>query len=441
MLERSSWHPRLAEGPGLLHERLAGAFADDIIEQIICAGARLPAHRDLAYRLGISVGTVTKAYALLERQGLVRSDRGRAMFAVGVAQGSSEFINLSVNVPPKIMSDRLLSATMREVARQIDVDTFSAYPPPEGQYAHRATIAAWMSEARLKVNPDELILCNGARHALAVAFSTAGKQDDVILTEDLPYTGAAQICEAAGLQLEGISMDAEGLNPDSFEARLKVRKSGRKPCAVYITPTAQNPTGCSMSLPRRRAIVELCRASDLLIIEDDVYAVLGDEAVPTIRELAPERTIYVGGVSKTFTPGLRIGFLVCPERLRSTALRIIASIGSPVSALSCLIMDQWIVNGTAAHLSLRIRTEAGWRMEIASNILGIKPSGNALHVFLSLPSEAAADVARRMAELGVRVTPPSLALQSGLPSGIRLCLGAPPIDELERALRLVRTLL
>ncbi|WP_316185600.1 PLP-dependent aminotransferase family protein [Bradyrhizobium sp. SZCCHNRI1003] len=441
MLERSSWQPRLAPGPGLLHERLATAFAEDIVEQVIAAGARLPAHRDLAYRLGVSVGTVTKAYGLLERQGLVKSDKGRATFAIGTSRSRSPFIDLSVNVPPRVISDRLLSATMSEVAKSIDANTFNAYPPPEGEYAHRATVAAWISEVRLKVRPEEVILCNGARHALSIAFSAVHGPGTTILTEALPYHGALQICQAARMNLEGLPMDAEGMDADALRSRLERGSKFRKACVVYVTPTAQNPTGRSMSLARRLEIVDVCRTFETVIIEDDVYAAFGDKSVPTIRELAPERTIYVGGLSKTLTPGLRIGFLVCTEKFRATAIRILTALGSPVSPLCCLIMDRWIVNGTASHLSDSVCAEASRRMALASQILGCPPTGSVLHAFLELPPQTCMRVAWRAAELGVRVTAPSICLRTETPVGIRLCLGGPPIDQLEQALRLVGGLL
>ncbi len=442
MLQRSNWQPRIGDGPGLLHERLAAAVADDIIAQVICGGARLPAHRDLAYRLKIGVGSVTKAYALLGRQGLVRSDKGRATFAVGVPQSRSELTDLSVNVPPRI-ADRLLAATMYELAERIDGDTFGLNPPLEGEYAHRATIAAWLSGARLKTSADELILCSGARHALAVALRTACEPDGLVLTEDLPFPEATHICRAANLRLEGITMDPEGMDPHALERKLKLARPRRGGCAVYVTPTAQNPTGCCMSIARRTAIAEICRAADALIIEDDVYAIFGEPGLPTIRELAPERTLYVGGLSKTFTPGLRIGFLICPERLRSTALTIMTSIGSAVAPLSCLIVDRWFANGGATHLSTRVRAEAGRRVKLAAEVLDLKsPTPNpALHVFLFLSPAAALATAKQALALGVRVTHPATTLQSGAIRGIRLCLGAPPIEQLERALRLVRSLL
>ncbi len=445
MLEKSNWQPRISEGHGRLHERLASAFADDIIEQVICTGSKLPAHRELAYQLKVGVGTVTKAYALLERQGLVRSDRGRAMFAVGVSASSQQVVDLSINVPPKIVSDRLLSSTLSEVAKEIDASTFSAYPPLEGEYVHRAALAGWLSETRLKVTGEDLILCNGVRHALSIAFGALLKPGETILTESLPYTGAAAICRAAGFRLEGLPMDHEGVTSAGLETWLIEHRRQNKPPVLYITPTSQNPTGSSMSRQRREAIVEICRAYNVMIVEDDVYAVLGDTNTPTIRELAPERTIYVSGLSKTLTPGLRIGTLVCPPSLKKPIIRAIEAIGSPVSALACLIMDRWIVNGIASHLSSRVRQEAARRTALAAEILNIsspapRPS---FHVFIPLPLEVACNIAARALELGVRVTKPSKALSadSNNNAGLRLCLGSPTFEQLRQSIQIVQKLL
>jgi DNA-binding transcriptional MocR family regulator len=445
MLEKSSWRPRISDGHGRLHERLASAFADDIIEQVICPGSRLPAHRELAYQLKIGVGTVTKAYALLEHQGLVRSDKGRAMFAIGTLPSSRQIIDLSINVPPKVVSDRLLSSTLSEVAQKIDASTFSAYPPLEGEYVHRAALAGWLSETRLRVTGDDLILCNGVQHALSIAFGALRKPGETILTESLPYAGAIAISRAAGFRLEGLPMDHEGMMPAGLEAWLiKHRRQSKSP-VLYVTPTSQNPTGSSMSRQRREAIVKISRAFDVMIVEDDIYAVLGETNVPTIRELAPERTIYVSGLSKTLTPGLRIGALVCPPSLKKPILKAIAAIGSPVSALACLIMDRWIINGTASHLSYRVRQEAARRTTLAAEILNISSPipPVSFHIFIPLPLEIATNLAARALELGVRVTKPSKALNSdsNIEAGVRLCLGSPTFEQLRQSIHIIKKLL
>jgi DNA-binding transcriptional MocR family regulator len=445
MLKKSSWVPRLADGSGRLHERLARALADDIIDQLICAGARLPAHRELAYQLRVGVGTVTKAYDLLERQGLVRSDRGRATFALGGSSTSRQVIDLSINVPPNVVSDRLLSNTLTDVAKRIDAGTFSAYPPLEGEYTHRAALASWLNETRLKVTADELVLCNGARHALSAAFKALRKPGETILTEQLPYAGAVAVCDAADLRLAGLPMDEEGIIPAGLEGWLIGHRKRVESPVLYVTPTSQNPTGGSMSLRRREAIVEICRSFDVTVVEDDVYAVLGAPNVPTIRDLAPERTVYVTSLSKTLTPGLRIGALACSPALKIPILKALMEAGSPVAALSCMIMERWIVSGTASHLSARIREEAYRRTALASEILMLPspPPRASFHVFIPLPFQAAKGLVERALQMGVRLTAPSegLSQASRNNTGVRLCLGSPTFEQLRRALETIQSLL
>lgn len=129
---KSSWEPRLAAGSQPVFQRLAIAIAQDLNSGIIEPGARLPAHRDLSYRLGVAVGTVSKAYSLLERQGLASSVQGRGMFATTMQLSKPKAIDLSVNLPPNIMPDRLLSGTLASLAATIDATTFGAYAPIQG---------------------------------------------------------------------------------------------------------------------------------------------------------------------------------------------------------------------------------------------------------------------------------------------------------------------
>jgi len=117
---RSPWQPRLADMKGSPAERLVAALADDVIEGSLSTGERLPAHRDLAYRLGIGLGTVTKACAVLERRGLVRSVHGRGTFVAALQARSGPAIDLSINTPPRMLSERLLARTLVAVSRRID---------------------------------------------------------------------------------------------------------------------------------------------------------------------------------------------------------------------------------------------------------------------------------------------------------------------------------
>ncbi len=178
MLLRSNWQPRLAppclaSGIKQPSDRLATALAEDILMGRLGAGDRLPAHRDLAYRLGIGLGTVTKAYAVLEQRGLLRSAKGRGTFVAVAQSRRGPMIDLSRNAPPTSISHRTFAQTLTAIARRVDADLFSSYPPIAGHAEHRRLMAAWFGRLGTKVDPDHLLLTSGAQHALSVAFSMA----------------------------------------------------------------------------------------------------------------------------------------------------------------------------------------------------------------------------------------------------------------------------
>jgi DNA-binding transcriptional MocR family regulator len=122
---------------------------------------------------------------------------------------------------------------------------------------------------------------------------------------DLP--GVKALAEHAGYRLKGLAMDAEGLLPEALDEAAATAPTGPSPL-----PTLQNPTGRIMSAARRAEIVAVARKRDLLLIEDDIYAVYAPDAPPPLAVLAPERTFHVSAVSKSLAPGLRHGFLIAP---------------------------------------------------------------------------------------------------------------------------------
>jgi len=440
----SPWSPRLSDEPGLPHERLVTALAEDIADGHAPVGARLPAHRDLAYRLGIGVGTVSKAYAQLERRGLVRSVHGRGMFVAGSAPASGEIVDLSVNTPPQMLGDGLLATTLAALARQMDADSFGRYRPPAGSSEHREAIARWLREHRLALAPDHLLLTNGAQHALAIALATAAGVGGTVLTEAVTYPGAILAARQCGQTLRPVALDAEGLCPDALAAALSAHRGER--CAVYLTPTLHNPTGVTMGLARRHEIVAICRAHDVAIVEDDVYSLFTPAGLPALAELAPERVFYIAGFSKTLSPGLRIGALAVPPGAMAPALGYLQATSSMASPLMCAIMERWVRDGTAHAIGEAIRNEAAERMAMARAVLAerLQPaSGTGFHLWLPMSLAAGADLAQGAAARGVMVTPPAAVMvdERELVAGVRLCIGGPSREELQRALRTVRLLL
>ncbi len=442
----SPWTPRLAETKGPPCQRLVAALAEDIASGAVPGGARLPPHRDLAYRLGIGLGTVTKAYGILERRGLVHSVRGRGMFVTGLPPRPAGIIDLSINTPPQVLSDRLLAATLTRLARRLDAGTFGAYASAAGSHAHRARMTHWLGLQRLEVTPDRVLLCNGAQHALAVAFAVACPRDAAVLTESITYPGAIALARQNGHVLTGLAMDDQGLLPEALERAVRSRAAEMSARVLYVTPTLQNPTAATMGLARRQDIVRLCRAHDVLIVEDDVYSIFAPPDLPPLATLAPERTLYVGGLSKTLSPGLRIGVLAVPEALVGSALSALQATSSMASPVTSMMTEEWLTDGTAGSVAASICLEARKRCDLARTLLPsgrVSASAAGFHLWLPMPVTEAENVARRAAERGVIVPSPTMFLvdPDATQSGVRLSLGGPPIGALERALPLVGQLL
>ena len=454
---RSPWHPRLAEIDGSPAERLDAALSQDILSGALPVGARLPAQRDLAWRLGIGLGTVTKAYAMLERRGLLRSERGAGTFVAATAARHGDFIDLSRNVPPSAVGERLPGRTLAALARRIDAEMLSTYPPVAGHPRFRNELARWFRRLGMEADPACLLLTGGAQHALAVALTTVCGPGGTLVVEAQTYPGVLALARHLGLRVVGVAMDGQGMRPEALDEALDealgraLKDAGGGGTAVYLTPTMQNPTTGSMDRDRRDAIVALCRARDVVLIEDDVYRLVPEPDFPPLASLAPERVFYVNSLSKTLNPALRIGGLVVPPAWFERAEAALHASGLMISPLGCAVMEQWVLDGTAEAIGAAIREEARRRRALASAILGpaLREARHVgYHVWLPLapPLAAALEVAARA--LCFLVTPPeSTRADAPQPapdpaaSGVRLCIGGPAPDDLEAALRALAGLL
>ncbi|WFU12921.1 PLP-dependent aminotransferase family protein (plasmid) [Rhizobium sp. CB3090] len=445
MLLKSPWEPRLAKGNEPIYHRLAAAIAEDLISGKIPPGARLPAQRDLSYRLGVGLGTVTKAYALLERQGLASSVHGCGMFATGQNLAITETIDLSVNVPPNILSDRLLSGTLATLASAIDAKTFGAYAPPQGDLQHRLALAGWLQRYSASVDAERMILCNGGQQALCVVLATMVAPDVCIVTDDLPFPGLRRIAGLLGLELLGLGTDHEGILPSALDrTACEVAAKGKR-LVLFTNPTAQNPTGKTMSRSRLTDIAGICKHRDILIIEDDVYSAFSAPDHLCFLDLAPERTYYISSLAKILTPGLRIGILIAPSNQLDELAHVIRAQGSGASPIASVVMHRWVVDGVASHIASMTYSEAVARNELAASVFASITDawiGNGFHMFLPMRHSAAVALAYAARENRILVTEPALSLLTKSDqSGIRLCLGAPTRVELSAALRKIATLL
>ncbi|MDK8307376.1 PLP-dependent aminotransferase family protein [Corynebacterium imitans] len=448
MSTRSTWHPWIEDGgTAALHERLAGALESDILRGEIAPGARLPAHRDLARRLGISVGTVTRAYMNLERRGLVTGEHGRGTFvaAPDCPRDGTELIDLSVNVPPPMLAARKLASTLTALPQLVSTTDLSTYSDPLGILRHRQAIATWLSTQGMPVTAERVLITHGAQHALAVAFAAAGEPRGVVITEAHTYPGALESVRQTGKQLISVRTDDHGVIPDVLADVLRSTQDAPSRI-VYLTPTLHNPFGYVMDQRRRTSIVDVCRKYDATIIEDDVYSVFRAAQTTPLATLAPERTWYVNGFSKSLSPGLRVGTLVSPENNQLQGRAVLQATTLGVSPLMAELVARWISDGTAADIAIALRAESEERLDLAGSMLADRipflPSGG-FHLWLPMPRAQAEETAHLAAREGILVTPPTATLTdpSSEESGLRVCIGRPDPRQLERGLARLKRLI
>lgn len=443
-----AWTPDLSGDAPTLSARLVDAMARDIAAGRLEPGARLPTHRDLAHLLGIGVGTVTAAYTVAAKRGLIEARVGSGSFVTGPGKSASGdgAILLSHNIPPLAPSERRLPATMSRLYRRSDLLEALTYAPPAGLWAHRRAGADWLARHGRSdgVGPNRLIVTAGAQQAMALAFQCLCGGGDTILVEAATFFGARTLAQHAGYRLQGVAMDEQGLCPIALE---RAAAGGAR--VLYTIPTLQNPTGRIMSVARRKEIAVIARRKDLWIIEDDVYGAFADDAAPPpLASLAPERTLYLSGLSKTVAPGLRTAFLVAPDD--AVYERLVAAIRAQSYApptMGALIATQWIEDGTADEIVAEIGTELSERMALARARLGghlaLAGDRRCPHLWLPMGELEAERLVARALRAGVQLTPAAAAVvDPSLASGVRLCIGAPASSaQLEIALDRVSSVL
>ena len=392
----TQWTPDLASRSGPRYRAIADALSDDVANGRLAAGTRLPTHRDLAYRLGVTVGTITRAYAEAEKRGLIGGEVGRGTFVRGQplagqdaapvwnAQPGPAIVNMMALKAEPSGAIQAIGPTLAAIAASGTAGQLLEYAPHAGFPAHRAAGAQWLTrQHRAAAAPDTVLLTTGAQNGLAVALGAVARPGDVILAERLTNYGMKVLAAMQGYHLEGIAIDEHGLIPDAFDQACR----RMAPKALYLVPTLHNPTATVMPMARRTEIVEIARRHNVILIEDDVFGFMLPEPVP-IQAIAPDITIYLSSLSKSVAAGLRIGYVVAPPSLVSRIEAAIHSLQYSAPGLPAEVATRWINDGTADRFAEAQRVEDAARQALARSILpasAVCGHPAAQHLWLVLP--------------------------------------------------------
>jgi GntR family transcriptional regulator / MocR family aminotransferase len=376
-----------------LTSQLVEQLRDAIRHARIRPGTRLPSTRQLSEQLSVSRNTVIRAYDVLTVEGLVVSRPASGVFVAETLQGTGIAPAQSETEPARAsavshMPMPPLPLRLQNVADaqrgRLSFDFFpgrlnpalfpiktwrrlllanlshagnrglSHYGDPPGLPALRAAIADHLATARgIAADPSRILIINGAQEGICLMARLFLNHGTPSAIEDPCYEGAACAFEATGSEITSVAVDFEGLIPDELP---------RRPTALlYVTPSHQYPTGHTLSLARRHAIVAWARRYGCYIIEDDRDGDPHYEGSPlqAIAAHAPDCTVYLGTFSRTLGAGLRLGYMVVPEQLAAVAATAKALLNNGNSWLEQAALAEMMRAGSyAAHLQ---RSRAQYR--------------------------------------------------------------------------------
>lgn len=431
--------------PRSRYKSLVDAFAVDIRSGRLPPGTRLPTHRQLAATEGLALVTASRVYAELETMGLVSGETGRGTFVretslpsgLGIDQQAvaAGMLDLNFNYPSLPGQAELLRNALRQLALSGDLESLLRYQPHAGRLHERASVARHLASRGLTVAAEQVLIVNGAQQGLAVTMMALLQPGDVVAADALTYPGFKVLAEALRLEVVPIPATDNGPDLDVLERLCRSRPVR----AVYSMPTLHNPLGWVMGMDHRQQLVAIARKHALLIIEDAAYAFLAESAPPPLAELAPERTVYVSGLSKSVATGLRVGFVAAPAQRVPVLERMIRATTWNTPGVLTAIACAWLDDGTVSRLEAQKRADAQARQAVADELLeGLRYVRHPSSYFLWLPlsQDARADqVAAALLREQVSVsTAEPFAISAHVPHAIRLALGSVDMSSLREAL-------
>jgi DNA-binding transcriptional MocR family regulator len=323
----TNWLPDISSGSGPVYIRVADSIETAISHGVLGPGAKLPPQRNLAYDIGVTIGTISRAYALVHERGLVAGEVGRGTYVLDrsnsqpiqqidpITQALSgtrgidappASIRFDTTAAPDIGQGEIIGQLFADISRDrgTEISSYSRNFPSSWYQAGQI----WLSRNGWVPAVENIVPTLGAHAAAIAVISAVTSPGDKIVFETLTYTQVSRAARLLGRRSILVDSDDQGIIPDDFERLCQQQH----PRLAFLMPTAHNPTLTTMPEARRKAIAAIARRHSVWLIEDDIYGGMTEDPNTLLASIAPERTFLVSGLSKAVTAGLRGGWVACP---------------------------------------------------------------------------------------------------------------------------------
>uniref|UniRef100_A0AAU1UGJ5 PLP-dependent aminotransferase family protein n=1 Tax=Streptomyces sp. NBC_00119 TaxID=2975659 RepID=A0AAU1UGJ5_9ACTN len=405
-------------GAGSRRAALMGALRDAVRSGRLAPGTRLPPYRSLAADLGVARNTVADAYAELVAEGWLTARQGSGT-RVAERAGPPAPGRTPKKGPTRTHGPRhdlrqgtpdASSFPCAEWAaayrRALQAAPNEAFGPgdPQGRVELREALTEYLARARgVRTEPDRIVICSGFAHALRLLFDGRVLRGPLAV-ESYGLDFHREILTAAGVRTLPLTLDEHGARVGELTA------GASRARAALLTPAHQFPTGGPLHAERRTAVVDWARARGGLIVEDDYDGEFRYDRRPVgaVQGLDPERVVYVGSVSKSLSPALRLGWMVLPQGLVGDVVVAKGEREAWASVPDQLALADFLVSGSYDRHVRRMRQRYRGRQDrlveaLAERAPGVAVTGIAagLHAVLRLPPGTERSVVKAAAWGGV----------------------------------------
>lgn len=398
-MTKANWFP--TRGSSIpLHQQIYEYMKKNITNGEWVVGTKIPPQRELAKAYNVNRSTIVYALDELTADGLIQSQVGKGTFVVNntwnvlasvPSPDWNSYVNAGAHQPNlhtiqeinrlefepnfirlgtgELAPDLLPTNQMKRIFQGVTAAHLSlGYPESKGSLFLRECISEYLQTKGIKASPASIMIVSGGLQALQLISLGLLHRGSIVLHETPSYLNSINVFQSAGIQLTGIPMDENGIQIHNIG---KVKRK-HNASLLYSIPSFHNPTGVVMSKERRTALLDACANERLPIIEDDAYGDLWLEEIPPKPLKAYDQqglVMYMGSMSKTLGPGLRIGWIVAPQAVveRLADIKMQTDYGS--STLSQFVVAEWLASGQYEEHLKTIRIELKQRRDYMLQLL------------------------------------------------------------------------
>ena len=367
----------------------------ELIEQAILSGElsdqqKLPAQRWLADELGVTHGTVTRGYDLLEKMNLVTAKLGAGTYvnlpSAAVKPFSIKKYDFASSMQPMFGQQNLVKQALGELSEDIEaVEQLMTYAP-QGVQKHKQVFVDWLANKKINIKCDDIIFTQGAQQGIYTCLQILTNEHDYVMHEAMAYPGFFRAVDATKINPLSVPITSEGLDLMVLEGYCQQFK----PKALYITPNMQNPTNVQYSKKMLAALIQLSHQYDFYLIEDDVNYCLPEHWRVPLQQQAPDRIFYLSSLSKYVAGGLRVAYAFTPKQYQHAFNLSIHSQCWMVSTMTIEVACRFLTKENFKYNQTLLANEMRYRQNAFSHFAekyGLEIRNGGLNVWLVLPPE------------------------------------------------------